>query len=107
MNLQVQLAGVGAYRTTVREAFQEAKEQVSRIVAGKSDEVGKGTGKKYNIVLGKTDIDALRKKWNVPETETVAVGKTDVRGLENLTFKGESPKIRKEAGLSDLDEVMI
>ncbi|WP_210367782.1 HNH/ENDO VII family nuclease [Bacillus sp. REN3] len=47
MNLQVQLVGVGAYRTTVREAFQEAKEQISRIVAGKSDEVGKGAGKEY------------------------------------------------------------
>ncbi len=45
MNLQVQLAGVGAYRTTVREAFQKAKEQISRIVVGKGDEVGKGTGK--------------------------------------------------------------
>ncbi|WP_210364505.1 pre-toxin TG domain-containing protein [Bacillus sp. REN3] len=45
MNLQVQLAGVGAYRTTVREAFQEAKEQISRIVVGKGDEVGKGAHK--------------------------------------------------------------
>ncbi|WP_210364497.1 pre-toxin TG domain-containing protein [Bacillus sp. REN3] len=62
MNLQVQLAGVGAYRTTVREAFQEAKEQISGIVAGKSDEVGKGTGKyqvgAYKDIKGVEGLDA-------------------------------------------------
>jgi hypothetical protein len=26
--------------------------------------------------------------------------------LENLTFEGGSPKVRKEAGLPDLDEVI-
>ncbi|WP_336883434.1 T7SS effector LXG polymorphic toxin [Priestia koreensis] len=66
----------------------------------------KGTGEVSKIDIGKTDIDALRKKWNVPETETVAVGKTDVKGLEDLNFEGGSPKVRKEAGLPDLDEVM-
>ncbi|GIP65687.1 hypothetical protein J32TS6_42420 [Virgibacillus pantothenticus] len=66
----------------------------------------KGAGKESKIDIGKTDIDALRKKWNVPETETVAVGKTDVKGLEDLNFEGGSPKVRKEAGLPDLDEVM-
>ncbi|MEK3930504.1 hypothetical protein A6279_19235 [Bacillus wiedmannii] len=66
----------------------------------------KGTGQVSKIDIGKTDIDALRKKWNVPETETVAVGKTDVKGLEDLNFEGGSPKVRKEAGLPDLDEVM-
>ncbi|MEW4283057.1 T7SS effector LXG polymorphic toxin [Priestia koreensis] len=67
---------------------------------------GRGTGEVSKIDIGKTDIDALRKKWNVPETETVAVGKTDVKGLEDLNFEGGSPKVRKEAGLPDLDEVM-
>ncbi|MFP7691689.1 ribonuclease YeeF family protein [Bacillus subtilis] len=66
----------------------------------------KATGKRNNIDIGKTDLDELRKKWNVPETETIAVGKTDIKGLEGLTFKGGSPKVRKEAGLPDLDEVM-
>ncbi|KMN68389.1 hypothetical protein VK97_18835, partial [Bacillus sp. LK10] len=42
--------------------------------------------------IGKTDLDRLRKKWNVPETQTVAVGKTDVRGLERSVFEGGSPK---------------
>ncbi|MCM3667906.1 EndoU domain-containing protein [Mesobacillus maritimus] len=51
-NLQVQLAGVGAYRKTVREAFDEAKETIVQMAGrGKSDGgvgvVGKGTGK-YN-----------------------------------------------------------
>jgi len=34
---------------------------------------------------------------------SIAVGKTDVKGLEDLTFEGGSPKVRKEAGLPDLD----
>lgn len=34
------------------------------------------------------------------------LGKTDVKGLDYLTFEGGSPKVRKEAGLPDLDEVM-
>lgn len=66
----------------------------------------KGTGKESTINIGETDIDALRRKWNVSETETVAVGKTDVKGLENLIFEGGSLKVRKEAGLPDLDEVV-
>ncbi|CAM4416471.1 hypothetical protein [Bacillus manliponensis] len=61
----------------------------------------KGTGK---LQLGKEDLDLLRKKWNVPETHTIAVGKTDVKGLGNLSFEGGSPKVRKEGGLPSLDE---
>ncbi|PAE17929.1 hypothetical protein CHH91_02215 [Virgibacillus sp. 7505] len=56
-------------------------------------------------VIGKSELEHLRKKWGVPETQTIAVGKTDVKGLEDLTFEGGSPKVRKEAGLSTLDEV--
>ncbi|MCD7035990.1 pre-toxin TG domain-containing protein, partial [Metabacillus sp. GX 13764] len=63
-------------------------------------------GKSNKIKIGKPEINDLRKQWNVPETETVAVGKTDIKGLDNLTFKGGSPKVRKEAGLPDLDELM-
>lgn len=36
--------------------------------------------------------------------DTVAVGKTDVIGLENKVFKGASPTVRTAAGLSSLDE---
>ncbi|WP_249291985.1 hypothetical protein [Metabacillus flavus] len=53
----------------------------------------------------KEDLDGLRKKWNVPETQTVAIGKTDIPGLEDLSFEGGSPKVRKEAGLPSLDEI--
>jgi uncharacterized protein YukE len=70
MNLQVQLAGVGAYQKTVREAFQEAKEQISRIVVGKGDEVGKGTGKNVSeININKAQLatkpaySPLPEKW--------------------------------------------
>lgn len=55
--------------------------------------------------IGKTDLDALRNKLGVPETDTIAVGKTDVKGLEDVTFEGQSPKVRCEAGLPDLDEI--
>ncbi|MEK4540396.1 hypothetical protein [Bacillus sp. FSL R5-0585] len=87
------------------DAYQLAKGSGGSGVS-KEGSVAKGTGKESKIDIGKTDIDALRKKWNVPETETVAVGKTDVKGLEDLNFEGGSPKVRKEAGLPDLDEVM-
>ncbi|MFV2047045.1 hypothetical protein KDJ21_007465 [Metabacillus litoralis] len=82
------------------------EDRIDSVVSRSSVKVDKGTGKESTINIGKNDIDALRRKWNVPETETVAVGKTDVKGLENLTFEGGSPKVRKEAGLPDLDEVM-
>ncbi|MHC5319547.1 ribonuclease YeeF family protein [Listeria kieliensis] len=55
------------------------------------------------IKVGSKDIKDLRKKWNVPQSETIAVAKTDVPGLENLRLEGGSPKVRKEAGLPDLD----
>lgn len=57
------------------------------------------------LQIGKTDLDVLRNKLGVPETDTIAVGKTDVKGLEGITFEGQSPKVRSEAGLPDLDEI--
>ncbi len=48
------------------------------------------------IQLGKEDLDALRKKWNVPETNTIAVGKTYVKGLRDLAFEGGSQKLEKK-----------
>ena len=57
------------------------------------------------IKVGKTDLDELRSRLGVPETDTIAVGKTNVKGLEGLTFEGQSPKVRSEAGLPDLDEI--
>jgi len=79
---------------------------IVKMVSGGGN-VSKGanrTGSKIDV--GKADLDVLRQKWNVPKTDTVAVGKTDVEGLENLVFEGGSPKVRKEAGLPDLDSVM-
>ena len=58
---------------------------------------------KPEIELGKADLDALRKKWKVPETDTIAVGKTDVPGLEGISFEGGSPKVRTEAGFPNYD----
>ena len=68
-------------------------------------EGAKGVGK-VELSVGKSDLDVLRTKWNVPETQTVAVGKTDVKGLEGIKFEGASPKVLKEAGLPSLDEIM-
>ena len=50
------------------------------------------------------ELSSLRRKWKVPETDTIAVGKTNVPGLEEKVFEGGSPKVRKEAGLPDLDD---
>ena len=50
------------------------------------------------------ELSSLRRKWKVPETDTIAVGKTNVPGLEGKVFEGGSPKVRKEAGLPDLDD---
>ena len=58
-----------------------------------------------SINIRKDDLDLLRKKLGVPETDTICVGKTNVKGLEGIIFKGASPKVRKEAGLPDLDDI--
>lgn len=98
-----------------KEIAKRIEEAASKFSFGKSLGLNKGaddvnkvpnknTGKElHNIELGNTDLANLRKKWNVPETHTIAVGKTDVKGLEDFTFEGGSPRVRKEAGLPDLD----
>lgn len=57
------------------------------------------------IEIGRIDLDALRSKLGVLETDTIAVGKTNVKGLKDIVFEGQSPKVRIEAGLPDLDEI--
>jgi hypothetical protein len=52
----------------------------------------------------KADLDAYRAELKVPDTQTVAVGKSDVPGMEGKTFKGAAPRVRQEAGLPPLDE---
>ena len=66
---------------------------------------GTGEGDTDTIQIGTADLATLRNKLDVPETNTIAVGKTNVKGLEGITFEGKSPKVRKEAGLKDLDEM--
>ncbi|MGG2093519.1 hypothetical protein AB1283_12565 [Bacillus sp. S13(2024)] len=101
-----QAGGPGRVIEWVNKHHTESSKIIDDKIKSVEGSLAKGTGKESKIDIGKTDIDALRKKWNVPETETVAVGKTDVKGLEDLHFEGGSPKVRKEAGLPDLDEVM-
>ncbi|WP_419883535.1 hypothetical protein ACN6MY_08280 [Peribacillus sp. B-H-3] len=82
-------------------AKKKEQKQVNKELSGGSEGTGKG-----KISVGKEDLDALRKKWNVPETNTIAMGRTDIKGLEDLTFEGGSPEVRKEAGLPSLDEIL-
>ncbi|MFF5398838.1 hypothetical protein ACFY5J_14960 [Peribacillus butanolivorans] len=61
-------------KTTIKDIIQK--------FAVKSDG-GKsvnGTGSKTGINVGKEDLETLRKKLGVPETQTIAIGKTDVKG---------------------------
>jgi len=60
---------------------------------------------KIDIEVSKSDLDQYRQRLGVSETHTVAVGKTDVPGLEGQTFCGASPKVRQEAGLPSLDKI--
>ncbi|MES1042723.1 hypothetical protein [Peribacillus simplex] len=54
------------------------------------------TGSKSGINVGKEDLESLRKKLGVPETQTIAIGKTDIKGLEGIVFEGGSPKVEKK-----------
>jgi hypothetical protein len=54
---------------------------------------------------GKADLDAYRASLGVRgDVDTIAVGRTNVPGLENEVLGGASPKVRKEAGLPDLNK---
>ncbi|MBR5637395.1 MAG: hypothetical protein IKW81_10755 [Pseudobutyrivibrio sp.] len=59
-----------------------------------------------DINVGTNDLVELRAKLGVPKTDTIAVGKTNVKGLEGIVFEGQSPKVRKEAGLPNIDIIM-
>ena len=69
---------------------------------------GSGAGEMWGnpIQASTEDLASLRNKWNVPETDTIAVGRTDIKGLQDILFEGGSPKVRQEAGLPSLDAEM-
>ncbi len=57
--------------------------------------------------VGLEDIQYARENTMRSERDTIAVGKTDVEGLESQQpFIGGSRRVRKDAGLDSLDEVM-
>ncbi|WP_434061921.1 hypothetical protein [Bacillus paranthracis] len=93
------------YSGKFQEAHDASKASIQSRISNLESSGVKGTGNS-KIQLGKEDLDALRKKWNVPETNTIAVGKTDVKGLRDLAFEGGSPEVRKEAGLPSLDTIL-
>jgi hypothetical protein len=51
----------------------------------------------------KGDLDAYRARLGGVQADTIAVGRTNVPGLEKEVLEGASPKVRKEAGLPDLN----
>lgn len=48
--------------------------------------------------------DICVQNWG--DKNTIAVGKTDVSGLETTVFEGASPNVRQKAELDDLDIAM-
>lgn len=51
------------------------------------------------------DLIALGTRYAVPEVNTLAVGRTDIPGMEGVVLEGLSPLVRSKAGLSSLDEL--
>jgi hypothetical protein len=49
--------------------------------------------------VGPSHIADFRARHNVPTTDTIAVGRTNVPGLEDIPFEGASPAVWQEAGL--------
>ena len=49
--------------------------------------------------IASEELTALRTRIQVPERNTVGLGRTDVPGLEAMTFEGLSPAVRREASL--------
>jgi hypothetical protein len=104
----------------VKEEIEVAKEQspvaekvstsksamsITDRIAKQKEMMDNGTNDDNIMVPSKADLDAYRKELNVSDINTIAVGKTDVKELRDITFKGASPKVRKEANLPDLDTI--
>jgi filamentous hemagglutinin len=49
--------------------------------------------------VSRADIDSLRARMGVPDTNTVGVARTNVPGLQDEVFEGASAVPRREAGL--------
>ncbi|MGG1849287.1 hypothetical protein ABDI32_18270 [Bacillus wiedmannii] len=94
------------YSGKFQEAHDASKASIQSRISNLESGGVKDTGESlHKIELGNKDLENLRKKWNVPGTHTIAVGETDVKGMEGIRFEGGSPKVRKEAGLPSLDEM--
>lgn len=51
------------------------------------------------------DLAKIRKQYGLTNKNTIAAGRTNIPGLENKTFEGLSPALRREAGLPSLDDL--
>jgi RHS repeat-associated protein len=59
----------------------------------------------HNIVPTSADIQVIRTRYGLSDRNTIAVGRTDIPGLEGQIFEGLSPALRREAGLESLDDL--
>ncbi|WP_288410547.1 hemagglutinin repeat-containing protein [uncultured Herbaspirillum sp.] len=74
----------------------------------KDGEILKNTESEKNPIFtlaSSEDLAALRLKYSIPEGNTLAVGRSDIPGMENRLIEGLSPSIRAKAGLPSLDEL--
>jgi hypothetical protein len=77
--------------------------QRGRVVAGRAFQRFARNRKIAVNRPGSAELDALRKKLGAgPEVHTLAVGKTNVPGLEAHSFEGASTSIRRQAGRAPL-----
>ena len=67
------------------------------------DTMGRFTNNSYTPT--DADIKMIRTNLRVPETQTIAVARTDIAGLENKIWGGASPRPRAEANMQNLDTV--
>jgi hypothetical protein len=84
----------------VRKGVQEGVDEVqttNNLETKMIQKEQKATGIK--LALGKAELDAFRQKIGVlaDDIHTIGVAKTDIPGMQNITFEGASPKVRKLA----------
>lgn len=63
------------------------------------------TGPKNRALANADDLAAIRVRYGLDNSDTVAAARTDIPGFESQTFEGLSPAIRRQAGLVSLDEL--
>lgn len=95
----------------IKEVFSQynvSDEEIVRIAEAIFDEIKENEAdtdldNTNKFEVGNADLDEYRAELKVPDKDTIAVAKTDVKGLEGLIFKGASPEVIKEAQKAGVD----